>query len=195
MIIMGFIEFVKFLGRIFTGEVPVVQLYMMIAMLVVAVGIYVMFEVRKMGEKDILGLAIEGFFVGGFTLFMYTGGYIIGWNVIARLGSEWVPEYDVAVVSWFAVISFACAVLLLPLSIKFAQLDDVLPKITMASVYFVLMIGLILCMNHFVAPRVDIPLMMLLVNVAANMVIAFLIACYVKVKMNRLTKDKENVAV
>lgn len=166
------IEVAKFFLEMFKGNLPMVQLYVIAGGLLLGV-IYELIYETKHERHSFWYLLMERIFLNIAGLLFYMSFYIFGLKTLLNIWHSLLANHSIEAVSWLAISSYLSIVLLIPLGIYTVKSKNFIFQVFGVSSYFILS-GVIITLAHTIfAPNIDLPILLVLLNILVNAALTF----------------------
>ena len=172
------IEVIKFIMEIFKGNIPGTQLYAIAGVLAIVLIGETLFELKKGISKNIFILIGERLILNVIGIVFYMSFYIFSLKFILKIWPSLVPNYDISLISWLAIISYISIILLIPISLLFSKCSTLPLKITWAALHLILIAIVISLINKLWEPNIDLHPFLLMLNTIINTVLSLIIVNY-----------------
>ncbi|MFP7416527.1 hypothetical protein M1E11_24865 (plasmid) [Bacillus sp. JZ8] len=172
------IEVIKFIMEIFKGNIPGTQLYAIAGVLAIVLIGEILFELKKGISKNIFILIGERLILNVIGIVFYMSFYIFSLKFILKIWPSLVPNYDISLISWLAIISYISIILLIPISLLFSKCSTLPLKITWAALHLILIAIVISLINELWEPNIDLHPFLLMLNTIINTVLSLIIVNY-----------------
>ncbi|MDT3766269.1 hypothetical protein [Priestia filamentosa] len=172
------IEVIKFIMEIFKGNIPGTQLYAIAGVLAIVLIGEILFELKKGISKNIFILIGERLILNVIGIVFYMSFYIFSLKFILKIWPSLVPNYDISLISWLAIISYISIILLIPISLLFSKCSTLPLKITWAALHLILIAIVISLINKLWEPNIDLHPFLLMLNTIINTVLSLIIVNY-----------------
>jgi len=167
-----FIGVAKFFLEMFKGNLPMLQLYVIAGGLLLAVIYELMYE-TKQESHSFWYLLMERIFLNIAGLLFYMSFYIFGLKTLLNIWPSLLPNHSFEAVSWLAISSYLSIVLLVPLGIYIVKGKNFIFQVFGVSSYFILT-GVIITLVHTIfAPNMDLPTLLVILNILVNVTLTF----------------------
>ncbi|MFS0882375.1 hypothetical protein [Metabacillus niabensis] len=172
------IEVIQFVIEIIKGNIPTIQLYVIIGILALTLIFEIFFEVKKGNSKNIIFLIGERLLLNAVGFIFYLSFYMFALKLLLKVWPALIPNIDTSIISWLGIISYITIILLIPLAFLFIKLTSLPLKIIIGIIHLALTAVLITVINSYWEPNINLPIPLLALNVIFNTLLSLVIVTY-----------------
>ncbi len=166
------VNVVKFLLEIFKGNIPIMQLYVIAGILLLAVVCEIIYEMKN-GKHRLWYLIIERTFLNIVGLLFYISFYMFGLKTLLNIWPSLILNNSIEAVSWLAINSYMSFVLLIPLGVYTVKSRNFKFKVFGVSSHLILTGVIITLVNRYFAFNIDFPVLLGILNTLVNSGLTF----------------------